>query len=131
MQITENLRAWGSREENVLRGIWGRAKGLSTPLSFSRTKSLFVLGVSSWFFSICNFQGSSKRKSSEKWPYGSQHIEHQWAPDGKLQAWQSGQLVSSLPQRQNAIFWQPSCRNGKVIILLLTKNNTYENVCKF
>lgn len=121
MHITENLTTRGSWEENVLRESWGTVKGLSPSPSLSWTKSLFVLGVSSWFFCTCNFQGSSKRKSSKKWPYGSQHIKHQWAPDGKLQEWQSGQLVGSLPQRQNAIFWQPSCRNRKVIILLLTK----------
>lgn len=71
MHTTENLKARGIWEENILRGKWGTVKGLSPSLPLSWTKSLIVLGVSSCFFPTCSFQGSSKRKSSTKWPYGS------------------------------------------------------------
>lgn len=110
MHITESRRTGDSWKENVSGGSRGAAEGLSPSLFLSWTKSPFVLGVSSWSFSTCNFQGSSKKKSRERRPYGFQHIKHQWAPDGKMQWWQNGQLVVSLPRRQNAIFWRPCCR---------------------
>lgn len=131
MHITESLMTGCSWKENVLRGSWGTAEGLSPSLFLSWTKTLFVPGVSSWPFSTCNIQGSSKRKSRERRPYGFQHIEHQWAPDGKPQQWQNGQLVVSLLRRQNAIFWQPSCREQKSDYSATDEKNTYEDTCKF
>lgn len=66
--------------------MWGRVKGLSPPPSFSWTKPLFVLGVSSWFAA---FRGAARGRAAR-----SGHM----AP--------STSSISELPMA--------SCRDGKV-----------------